>query len=362
MRVLFITRKLFPIKGGMERAAFSLYEHLSNKEDLELINGSRYSRILQLFFMPVFFLQSCFTILKKNIDLIYLQDGLLAPLGFMLKIFQKPIVITIHGLDVTYPNTLYQLITPPCIKRLDKVICVSNHTRIECIKRKIPEFKIQVIPNGLSDIFHMNEDEEVLKKKLSKSLKTSLLNKKILLSVGRLIERKGYHWFVENVMPKIVEKNKDIVYVIVGEGAFTKEIQRKVDKNNLNKNVLILGNVHEKMLKKLYNISELLLMPNIPVQGDIEGFGIVALEAGSCGRPVIASKIEGLTDSVKNGINGILVAHSNSIEYVEAISKLLSDDYQYVLSSQKIREYILNTFSWEKIALLYLEEFTQLLK
>ena len=152
------------------------------------------------------------------------------------------------------------------------------------------------------------------------------------------------------------------MYIIVGGGAFKKEIQRKVDNNNLNKNVLILGNVHEKMLKKLYNISELLLMPNIPVQGDIEGFGIVALEAGSCGRPVIASKIEGLTDSVKNGINGILVQPSNSMEYIQAISKLLDDDYQYRLSSLKIREYILNTYSWEKIALLYLEEFIELLE
>jgi glycosyltransferase involved in cell wall biosynthesis len=362
MRVLFITRKFFPIKGGMERAAFGLFEQLADKVDLELINWSRYTKTLQLLLIPIFFLQSFFIILKKNIDLIYLQDGLLAPLGFMLKIFQKPILITIHGLDVTYPNILYQFITPLCIKRLDKVICVSKHTKIECIKRKIPESKIRVIPNGVSDIFHMNEDEEVLRKNLSKSLKTSLLKKKILLSVGRLIERKGYHWFVENVMPVIIEKNRDIMYIIVGGGEFTKEIQRKVDNNNLNKNVLILGNVHEKMLKELYNISELLLMPNIPVQGDIEGFGIVALEAGSCGRPVIASKIEGLTDSVKNGINGILVEHSNSMEYVKAVSKLLGDDYQYVLSSIKIREYILNTYSWEKIALLYLEEFIGLLK
>ncbi len=105
--------------------------------------------------------------LTKKVDVIYLQDGLLAPLGLILKIFRKPTAITIHGLDITYKNKFYQFLIPRCVKRLDRIICISAATRQECLERGIPEKKMTVIPDGISDEFYLkNRDKEEIKKEL----------------------------------------------------------------------------------------------------------------------------------------------------------------------------------------------------
>jgi len=342
------------MKGGMEMAAHELYRHLSQLTDVKLIKWDGSNKWLFLV-LPYFLLKSCCTLLlKKKVKVIYLQDGLLSPLGVVLKnIFNKPVSITIHGLDITYKNSFYQFLIPRCVRKLDEIICVSTATREQCLKRRIPQNKIIVIPNGISDEFYIKEDIQKLKDKLSEKLKLNLKNKKIILSVGRIVERKGFHWFIENVLPKIIDKEKDAIYLIAGDGPLKERIKNSIMNIDMKKYAILLGKVDDETLKLLYNSSDVMVIPNIPVKGDIEGFGIVALEATSCGLPVVASNIEGIRDAIVNGKNGFLAEACSAERFSTRLLSMLGDTRRARGIGEKAREFTLENFAWRKIARAY---------
>ena len=357
MEILFITRKFPPTKGGMEEVAYGLYKYLSEIINVKLVKWSGSNKWLPLV-LPYLLIKSFWILFTKKIDAIYLQDGLLSPLGLVLKMFRKPVVITIHGLDITYKNKLYQFLIPRYIKRLDKIICVSQATKQECIKREIPEEKITVIHDGVSDEFYIDEDKEVLKSELKKKLNLKLDDKNILLSVGRLIERKGFHWFVESVVPKLLKQRNDFLYLIAGDGIFRERIKNTIANSGLKKHVILLGKVDNETLKLLYNASDIFIMPNIRVEGDMEGFGIVVLEAASCGVPVVASRLEGIQDAVKDGRNGFLVEPYGINGFIGLIDRILKNSEREENSRKRIREFTLKNYNWGAISGKYLGIFS----
>ena len=355
--ILFITRKFPPTTGGMERVAYDLHKHLSTVADVRLVKWGGSNKWLPLI-LPWFLLSSLPVLSSGKATLIYLQDGLLAPLGLILKLLaRKPVVTTIHGLDITYGNRFYQSVVPRCAKRLDKVICVSDATKEACLRRGIQAEKIAVIPNGISDDFYTKEGRQQLRAGLSQKLQIDLNGKRILLSVGRLVERKGIHWFVENVMPILTEKDKAYVYLIAGEGAFAPKIRDAIEAASLKDCVFMLGGVDDDMLKCLYNASDIFIMPNVPVEGDMEGFGLVALEASSCALPVVASNVDGIKDAVKSKENGFLVEPYDTQGFVEIIEWLLANARRRGEFGTRAREFTLENYGWEKVAKLYLEQF-----
>ena len=360
MNILFITRKFPPTKGGMEKVAYDLYNHLSEIEDVILVKWGGSNSWLPLV-LPGILIRSFLILLTKKVDVIYLQDGLLSPLGVILKLFRVPIVITIHGLDITYRNKVYQFVVPRCVAQLDNVICISQATKEECMHRGIPKDKLSIVANGISDDFFIeNKDVDQLKETLSNELNINLTDKKIILSVGRLVERKGLHWFIENVIPKIKEQRQDFVYLIVGDGIFKNTIREIIDKNNLENDIVMLGKVDDETLKILYNVSDVFVMPNIPVEGDMEGFGIVLLEATSCGIPIVASELEGIKAAVKNGKNGFLIEPYDTEGFSKVILTLLCDDKARKDFGSAARMFSMVNYSWQRIAEQYLKIFRSL--
>ena len=355
MKILFITRKFPPTKGGMEKVAYELYNHLSEIEDVILVKWGGSNKWLPLV-LPYILTRSFLILLTNRVDVIYLQDGLLSPLGVILKIFKIPIVITIHGLDITYKNKFYQLVVPKCVGCLNKVICISHATKNECIQRGISEEKLSIIPNGIKDeLYMMGESKEKLRSDLSKKLNIDLKSKKILLSVGRLVERKGINWFTESVIPKIAEQKKDIIYLIVGDGICREKIKESIHRNKLEEYIIMLGKVDDGMLKLLYNTSDIFVIPNIPVKGDMEGFGIVAMEAASCSMPVVASELEGIKDAITDGKNGILVEPHDADGFVKVIDGLLANKEKREKFGMDARVFTLETYGWAKILGSFLE-------
>lgn len=361
MSLLFVARKFPPSKGGMQKAAYELWEHLSSLTEVKLVKWGGSNKWLPLV-LPYLLLSSVWVLMSSRVGAIYLQDGLLAPIGCLAKILKKPVVITIHGLDITYKNRWYQMVVPKCVKRMSKVICISESTRLECIRRGIPAEKIQVIPDGVSDQFYMASrwaDRHWLREEVSRKLGFDLDNKEVILSVGRLVERKGIHWFVKDVMPRITRYNKDCIYLIVGEGVYEERIREVVEERELKNNVFMLGQVDDEMLKLLFNTADVCVMPNIPIEGDIEGFGLVALEAASCGLPVVASKLEGIKDAVEDGENGFLIDSGDAQAFADVIAALSANDGWRARFGAKARQFSLENFSWEKVAMRYLEEFSR---
>ena len=197
-----------------------------------------------------------------------------------------------------------------------------------------------VIPNGIiPDQLYLQQSKNELRRKLESLVGISIKNKKILFTIGHLVKRKGVAWFVKNVMLRLEDS---CLYVVAGEGPERRTIQNIVDQYGLQGRVLLLGEISNEDRKLFYNASNIFIMPNITVPGDVEGFGIVTLEAGSCGLPVVASDIQGLRDAVIDGKTGYLVAEGDVEGFVSRIKDMN-------LTKDQIRKIVNSTFDWAKI-------------
>lgn len=334
MKVLFITRKYPPQTGGMESFSYGLINNIQCGKDTVILNKKQINLI---WWLPYALIISLFK--AKKADIIHLGDGLLAPLGLILKkITRRPVAVTVHGLDVSYNNWLYQKINVASLKYLDKIICVSESTRQDCLQRHVPENKLTIIPDGI----------DANKYTINYKLHTTHY---VLLTVGRLVKRKGVEWFIREVMPQL---EKNIQYWVVGKGPEQEKIIKAIQEKNLQDMIKLLGFVSEEKIKEIYYQADLFIMPNIAVKGDREGFGIVALEASASGLLVIASDLEGIKDAVKDGQNGFLVKPQNASEFITKINQLLVSNNDL---RQKVRKYTVDNFSWPIICQKYVTLF-----
>jgi len=333
MKVLFITRKYPPQVGGMEQFSYGLIKNIQCDKSTVILNKKQIHLIWWLPYALVMGIIKSF-----GADIIHLGDAFLSPLGLIIKIIsRKRVMVTVHGLDLTYKNWFYQKINIGALKYLDKIICVSASTKQECLKRGIDENKLIVIPNGI-DVNCFAETKHA----------ASLQKHKTLLTVGRLVKRKGVEWFIKEVMPKLY---KNIKYLVVGTGPELENIITVIADDR----VELLGRVSDEKLKELYNTADLFVMPNIKVKGDREGFGIVAIEAASVGLPVVASNIEGIKDAIIDKKNGFLVESKNIEQYVRTINLLLNSNLDNV--KQQIKKYTVDNYSWDVVCEHYLKAF-----
>ncbi len=316
------------------------------------------------FFVVYAFLKAVFTVPRSNhVKLIHLSDALLAPLGLALRVLLRvPVVVTVHGLDVTYSNGLYQMVIPRCLRRMDKIICVSSYTRQQCIKRGIPASLCEVIPNGVN----MPEFDDRYTAQGMRNLQTAagnvLRGRKVLLTVGRLIERKGVVHFLTEVMPRILAQRQDVCYLIAGEGPQRDLIETRIASLHLGDHVALLGRVDDDTLRAAYHIADLFIMPNIPVQNDIEGFGLVALEAAAAGRYVVASRLDGIPEAIVEGQNGALLDPLDSEAFANTILELLADDDKRQALGNKARESVRSRYSWDIVARRYQQVFMRVIQ
>ncbi len=345
MKILFITRKYPPQVGGMENYSYGLINNIACRRRLIALKGKQYNLI---WFLPYSLVAGFF--LSWGVNCIYLTDGLLAPVGYLLKLItRKPVYITVHGLDITYQNKLYQKAVVPFIRKMDHVFTVGRATIDECVKRGIRGDQCTFIPNG-------TEIPTLIKKYYRKDLEgylqQSVEGKFILLSLGRLVKRKGTAWFVENVMPNLSD---DFLYLIAGDGSEAETISLKIEELHLHSKVKLLGRVPDETREMLFSVCDLFIMPNIKVAGDIEGFGIVLIEAAVRGLPAVASSIEGIQDAIVDGKNGFLVESGRAEEFISKINELKGSSNLKNIS-EEVAAYTKKYYNWKYISHLYLEE------
>ena len=361
--ILFITRKHPPSVGGMQRLSQSLTKEVGRLTPTSTIYWGG-STLFVPFFIVYAFLRTVLTASRsKKVKLIHLSDALLTPLGLALKVLLRvPVVVTVHGLDVTYSNRLYQWAIPRCLQRMDKIICVSSYTRHECLKRGVPSSLCEVVPNGVNLLEFADHFTPQGMRNLQSSAADCLRGRKVLLTVGRLIERKGVVHFLTEVMPRMLAQRRDICYLIIGEGPQRELIETRIASLHLDNHVVLLGRVDDDTLRAAYHVADLFVMPNIPVQNDIEGFGLVALEAAAAGRYVVAARLDGIPEAIVPGENGTLLDPLDSEAFSETILELLDDDARRDALGRRAQEYVRSHYSWDIVARRYQQIFKRVMQ
>ncbi|RJG01894.1 glycosyltransferase [Noviherbaspirillum sedimenti] len=243
-------------------------------------------------------------------------------LGIALKkIFGCKLVIYVHGEEITTATggRLHGNKRRHYLAAADKVVAVSSFTCDALTQSMgLNPAAITLIQNGVdTDRFTPGiKDYGLL-------AKHQLYEKKIVLTVGRLVLRKGIDMAIKS-MARVVTEMPHIHYLIVGDGECRSEFESLIYKEGLSDHVTLVGKVSDEELVQYFRTCDVFLMPNRTMpDGDTEGFGLVFREANACGKPVIGGRAGGAVEAVVDGKTGFLVDGTNPETIATTIIELL---------------------------------------
>ena len=178
-----------------------------------------------------------------------------------------------------------------------------------------------------------------------------LVGKKIILTVGRLVERKG-HDTVLQALPQVARHVPEVAYLIVGNGPHRAALQALAHQLGVDRIVHFVGEVEEGDLPSFYRLCDVFAMPNraVPATGDVEGFGLVFLEANACAKPVIGGRSGGAVEAIVDGVTGVLVQPLEVGEIAGALVRILTDAAYGTRLGQYGRQRVLQELTWTAVA------------
>lgn len=271
--------------------------------------------------------------------------GALAPLGLLSKSLKRNgisnIVAITHGHEAGWAKIpLLRLLLKLSAKNVDVITYLTQYTKDQISPLLNKESKlIQLTPAVDPNQFMPLEDAE--KEQLRN--KYDLADKLVLLGLSRLMPRKGFDSVI-SVLPSLLKEFPNLTLVIAGGGPDQARLTKLVHKLNLNDHVKFLGSIPYQELPDIYNLADVFVMPcRSRIAGlDIEGFGIVYLEAAATQLPVLAGNSGGAVEAVIPGVTGELVDKNNLFAEIHKLlsSKQIREDY-----GRAGRNWIIQNFS-----------------
>jgi glycosyltransferase involved in cell wall biosynthesis len=267
------------------------------------------------------------------------------PLGFILgKIFKLNNIVSIHGGDIYDPSKKSSPHRSPSLTKVNnflltqakKVVAESSDTKKNAEKYYIFDNKVFTIPLA----YEKFEFKKISRKELN------LKDEKIyLISVGRMVKRKGYKYLVKTLerLPKNVNT------IILGEGPEKENLLKLAKKLKVENRLILPGFVSEEEKFQYLDNADIYVLSSLH-----EGFGIVLQEAMQVGLPIVATNNGGQVDFVKEGKNGFLVKPENSKLIAEKIKEMIKNDNLKNKMSQKNKKEI-DKFGIKEIAENYLK-------
>lgn len=321
-RALFVTRKFPPSVGGMETLAAGVWRTLSAAQpDALLVQHGGSNKALPRW-LPGALLRTTVLLLRRRADVVLCGDALMYAILFpLLRAFRVRHATMVMGKDLTFDNTLYRAVVHPLVRRAPLVIAISEATAAGAREFGVPADRIQVVRLGVRAPEVTATDRAAARAELVAQHGLSA-DAVLLCTLGRLVRRKGVLWLVEHVLPKLPD---EVVYVVAGDGEDMAPLRQAVARLGLERRVLLLGLLDDADRETVMRGADLFVQPNIPVPGDMEGFGLVVVEAAMRGEPVLAAALEGILDAVVDGSTGMLVPSGDIDAWVSTLTELTAD-------------------------------------
>jgi phosphatidyl-myo-inositol dimannoside synthase len=369
VRILFVSHsfpppgRLLDNLGGMQRLATELHAALRahprvQLSDLLLRSSWRWTHVRMVPFGAHLLREIPRRVAAERIEAILFSSMVTAAAALPLRRALRGVVKAAVpvGRDVTLPVQVYQRLVPHVFRSLDALFPISDATARECLTRGARPGQIEVIPCGV-DIgrFAPPIVRAEARRRLLEQFGVGDADpppRLLLCGVGRHVERKGFSWFVNDVMPRLPQH---VHFWLAGEGPCTPLIRRAVATRGLGQRVRLLGVVSEGELAALLRGADLFVMPNVPVPGDMEGFGVVMLEAGIAGLPVIAARLEGIEDVIREGENGNLVESGDARAFARRILYYDEEPGALEEASGRAAHFTAAEFGWSTVAERYVD-------
>ncbi len=231
------------------------------------------------------------------------------------------------------------------LQEAETVITISRYARQLLREQGVSDERIVIIPPGV-DVHRFRPDPEagaLIRRRYR------LGDDPLILTVARLTPRKG-HDLVLRALPALRKQFPDLRYAIVGVGQDAARLHQLALDYGVVDAVLFVGAVEDADLPGWYNAADLLVMPNRMEGGDVEGFGIVFLEAAACGKPAIGGRSGGSEDAIVDGKTGYLVEPASVGDLIAAVARLLADPQLAQAMGKAGRARVEREFTWERSA------------
>jgi phosphatidylinositol alpha-1,6-mannosyltransferase len=278
----------------------------------------------------------------KKFDVVFCGSGAAILAGYAAaRLSKSKLVCYLHGLDVIAESFIYKAIFLPLIKKSDLLIVNSNHTKQLAISAGINPEKLNILHPG-TDLFDVSTKQKMREKFRDQY---DLGDGPIILIAGRITTRKGIPEFIENVMLSLKGEHPKLKLIIVGREAeqaiqhtigVTERIQRLISHLDLVDHVKLLGSLDDEGLSSAYFATDVMVFPVLKMKGDVEGFGMVAIEAAAHGLPTVGFAVGGVPDAIGESESGWLIEEGNYLEMENRLAKLLDGNAEGVTDSSCI--------------------------
>lgn len=349
MRTILFTLEYPPHKGGVANYYAHLAKYWPIDEHIYVLNNNK-GELIKKNYIPIW--SAAYFTLKRNIKRLridYILVGQILPLGTVAYIYSLfsgiKYSVFLHGMDFTYSlRGSKKILSRLILNRADKIICANSY-----LVNKLWEFnykwdeKIYKINPGI-ELGSPNIRDIDLQKKI---ISYNLDNKLILLSLGRLVKRKGVDMTIKalNYIPEDIMSK--LIYVVIGSGPEKDYLHNLVPRKIENK-VIFLNSISNEDKWIWLKLSDIFIMPSRRIGDDFEGFGIVYLEANLLKKPVIAGDSGGVRDAVRNEKNGLLVNPNDPQDIAKAIIRLFNKPQLRHQLGEYGYKRVIRDFSWER--------------
>ncbi|MFC4700153.1 glycosyltransferase family 4 protein [Glaciecola siphonariae] len=368
-RILLLTENFPPTSGGSGRWFWELYSRLPSEQVVVLTNehidGPLYDaqtsmRILR---MPLscpewglkswqglkFYIRTVWQLrrLVKQYEITEIHCGRVIHEGvsaYLLSLLSGiDYICYVHGEDVETAATSgeHNLMVKQVCKRASYLICNSqNSANIVTRLNYAPAHKLNILHPGV-------DCEKFVPTALDANFRAKMgwTDKRVILTVGRLQKRKGQDRMIE-AMPQILSRHPDALYAVIGSGECKNELEASVKTLKLEASVQLLSEISDADMIACYQQCDLFILPNRTIDNDIEGFGMVLVEAQSCGKAVVAGDSGGTKETMRIGQSGLVVDCSDAANIADTVNTLLSDPEQLVEMGKKGREHVIQELDW----------------
>lgn len=226
----------------------------------------------------------------------------------------------------------------------NKVVYINEVTKKTLLAMGVQDKQLVKIWPGVENRFFKQVEE----KQIGKIKKKYGINGRYILTTARLVKRKGVDVVIEAFSMIDQVRFENVSLVIAGDGPESKSLKEKAEKLWVNKSVIFLGQVADTELPILYSGAEVFIMTPYKVDDDIEGFGIVYLEAAACGTPSIATRSGGASEAVINEKTGIVIKPNSLEETKSAIELMLQNNELRLMLGKNARKRAWQGFRWVK--------------